>query len=86
MYVEHSLRGDSKKKKLMDELNFKNCMRFKRNTTSEVLVGVIVKGRNFIIHAEYFDAKNIFSHRFIKNLKHRPNVVQDLSTPMNKVI
>ena len=86
MYVEHSLRGDSKKKKLMDELNFKNCMRFKRNTTRKSFVGITVKGRKFIIHAEYFDANNIFSHQFLQNIKHRPNIVQDLSTPMKKVL
>ena len=70
----------------MDKLNFKNCMRFKINTTGKKIVGITIKGRKFIIHAEYFDANNIFSHRFLQNIKHRPNVVQDLSTPMNKAI
>ena len=78
MYVDPSLRGDPKMDKLMDELSFKNCMRFKRNKTSKYFVGITVKGRNFIIHMEYFDAKNIFSHRFLRHLKHIPNVFHDL--------
>ena len=75
MYVDRSLRDDTKKENLMDELNFKIFMRLKRNTTSKFFVGITVRGRKFIIHAEYFDANNIFSHRFLQNLKHRPNVV-----------
>ena len=59
MCVDRSLRGDQKKDRLLDELNFKNCMRFKRKTTSEVFVGIKVKRRKLIIHAEYFDANNI---------------------------
>ena len=34
------------------------------------------------MNPEYFDANNIFSHPFIKNLKHKPNMVQDLSRKM----
>ena len=37
---------------------------------------------DFIIHPELFDANNIFSHTFIQNLKHKPNMVQDLSRQM----
>ena len=59
MCVDRSLRGDQKKDRLLDELNFKNCMRFKRKTTSEIFVGIKVKRRKLIIHAEYFDANNI---------------------------
>ena len=76
IYIDRSLRGNPRKDKLIDELNFKNCMRFKRKTTSKFFVGIKVKGGNFIIHVEYFDAKNIFSHLFLQNLKHRPNVFQ----------
>ena len=35
-----------------------------------------------MIHPEYFDANNIFSHPFIYNLKYKPNMFQDLSRPM----
>ena len=84
MYGECSLRGDPKEEKLNDELKFKNCMRFKINTTGNLFVGIKVKGRKFIIHAEYFYANNIFSHQFLQNIKHRPNVVQDLSKPIYK--
>ena len=84
MYVDRSLSGDQKKAKLIYELKSNNCIRFKRNTTSKFLVGITVKWRNFIIHEEYFYAKNIFWHPFIQNPKHTPNVVQDLSTPMKK--
>ena len=34
---------------------------------------------NFIIYPEYFDTKNIFSHPFIHIIKHKPNMLQDLS-------
>ena len=86
MYVNRSLRGDPRKDKLMDKLNFKNCMRFKRKTTSVFFVGITVKRRKFIIHPRYFDANNIFSRQFIQNLKHRSNVFQYLSTTMKKAI
>ena len=86
MYIDRSLRGDPKKYKLIDELKFKNCMSFKRNKTRKSFVRIKVKGRKFIIRAKYFDAKNISSHPFLQNIKHRPNVVQDLSKPMNKAL
>ena len=57
-------------------------MRLKRKTTSKFFIGVIYKKRGFIIHPEYFDANNILSHPFIQNLKHKPNMVQDLSKQM----
>ena len=81
-YVDRSLRGDPKKDKLIDELNFKNCVRLKRKTTRKLFVGITYKKRKFIIHTEYFNANNIFSHPFIQNLKHKPNMVQDLSRKM----
>ena len=43
MYVDISLCGDPKKYKLIDELNFKNCMCLKRNTISTFFVGIIYK-------------------------------------------
>ena len=79
IYVDLSLRGDPKKYKFIYELNFKNCVRLKRKTTSKLFVGLTYKKRKFIIHPEFFDANNIFSHPFIQNLKHKPNIVQDLS-------
>ena len=78
MCVDRSLHGDPKKYKLIDKLNFKNCIRFKRKTTSKFFVGIKVKGRKFIIHVLYFDANNIFSHPFLHYIKKRPNLVQDL--------
>ena len=86
MYVDRSLQGDPKKYKLIDELNFKNCMCFKIKTTRNCFVGITVKRRKFIIHAEYLDSNNIFSRKFLQNLKHRPNVVQDLSKLMKKAL
>ena len=38
--------------------------------------------KKVFIHPECFDAKNIFSHPFIQNLKHKPNMVHDLSRQM----
>ena len=61
-------------------------MCFNINTTSKFFVGVAFKGRNFIIHVEYFDAKNIFLHLFSMILKNRPNVVQYLSTLIKKAL
>ena len=82
MYVDRSLRGDPNKEKLIDELNFKNCMRLNKKTTSKFFFGTTYRKRKFIIHPKYFDANNIFSHPFIQNLKHKPNMVQELSRQM----
>ena len=38
MYVDHSLHGDPNKENLMDELNLKKGMRFKRKITSKFLL------------------------------------------------
>ena len=70
------------KDKFIDELNFKNCVRLKRKTTSKLFVDITYKKIKFIIHPEFFDANNIFSHPFIQNLKHKPNMVQELSRQM----
>ena len=82
IYVDHSLCGDPKKDKFIDELNFKNWLRLKRKKTRKLFVGITYKKRKFMIHPEFFDASNIFSHLFINNLKHKPNMVQDLSRKM----
>ena len=39
MNVDLSSRGDPKKDKLIDELDFKNCVLLNRNTTSKSFVG-----------------------------------------------
>ena len=67
-----------KNNKLVDELNSKNCMCLKINTTSKLFFGITYKKRNIIIHPETFDANNIFSRPLIQNLKHKPNMYQDL--------
>ena len=43
MYIECSSCGDPKKDKLIDELNFKSCVRLKRKTTSKFFVGITYK-------------------------------------------
>ena len=82
MYVECSLRGDPKKGRLIYELNFKSCMRVKRKTKASSLL--VLHKEKFNIYPEYSDANNIFSHKFIQNLKHKPNIVQGLSRQMKK--
>ena len=59
-------------------------MCLKINTTSKFFVSMTYKKIRFIIHPEYFDANNIFSHPCIHNLKHKPNIVQHLSRQMKK--
>ena len=51
---------------------------FKCKDNKPVLFWCYIKNK-FIIHHDFFDANNIFSHLFIQNLKHKPNMVQDLS-------
>ena len=53
MYVDRSLRGDPKKDKLIDELNFTNCMHLKIIQKSKFFVGITIKERKFIIHPEF---------------------------------
>ena len=53
MYVERSLRGDPRKYKLIDEINFKKCIQLKRIQKSKFFVGITVKQRTFIIHPEF---------------------------------
>ena len=62
IYANRSSSGDPKKDKFIEKLSFKNCMRFRRNTTSKFFVGITDKKRKLIIYVEYFDTKNIFSH------------------------
>ena len=51
--VDRSLRGDQRKDKLIDELNFKKCMQLKKIQKSKFFVGIIDKQRKFIIHPEF---------------------------------
>ena len=55
---------------------------FKEKDNKQVICWYYIQKREFIIHPEYFDANNIFSHPFIQNLKHKPNMVQELSIQM----
>ena len=56
---------------------------FKWKDNKQVICWYYIQKIKFIIHSEYFDANNIFLHLFIYNLKHKPNMVQDLSRKMN---
>ena len=40
MYTDHSLRGDLRKDKFIDELNFKNCVCLNRKKTRKLFVGI----------------------------------------------
>ena len=55
---------------------------FKEKYNKQVICWYYKEKIRFIIHTEFFDAKNIFSHLFIHNIKHKPNTVQDLSIQM----
>ena len=54
MNVDHSLLGDPNKYRLIDELNFKNCVCLKINTTSKFFVGITYKKIKFIIYPGFF--------------------------------
>ena len=49
IYVDRSSSGDPNIDKLIDELNSKNCIRLKRNTTSKFFVGIKFKKRLLFI-------------------------------------
>ena len=84
MYFDCSLRGDPKKDKLIDELNFKNCMHLSRIQKSKFFFGITVKQRKFIIHPEFMVANHIIADKFIQNLKSNPNKVHDLPSQMKR--
>ena len=79
LYIDRSLRGERKKYKLIEELNFKNLRAFIEKDNKQVLCWIPKK---CIIHRKFFDANNIFSHLFIQNIKHKPILVHDLSIQM----
>ena len=82
MCVDCSLHGDLMKKKFINELKFKNCLRLRKMKSSKLCVGITSKIGKFIIHPEFFDAKNIISYSFIQNLKLKTNMFHDLSRQM----
>ena len=69
MYVDHSLRGDPKNDKLIDELNFTNCIQLKRIQKSKFFVCITVKQRKFTIHPEFLVSNHKIADQFIQNLK-----------------
>ena len=84
MYVDHSLRGDPKKYKLIDELNSTNCMHLRIIKKSKLFVGIKVKQIKFIIHPEFMVANHINVHQFIHNLKSNPIKVHDLPSKIKR--
>ena len=84
MYVDRSLRGDPKKDKLIDELNFTNYMHLYRIQKSKFFVGITVRQIKFIIHPEFMVANNIIADKFIQNIKSDPNKVHDLTSEMKR--
>ena len=84
MYVDHSLRGDAKKDKLIDELNFTKCMQLKIIQKSKLFVGITDKQRKFIIHPEFMVANHKITDQFIHNLKSNPNKVHELTGEMKR--
>ena len=56
---------------------------FKDNDNKQVLCWYYMQKRKFIIHPEYFYVNNIFLRQFIQNIKHKSNMVQNLSRQMN---
>ena len=84
MYVDRSLRGDSKKDKLIDELNFTKCIQLKRIQKSKLFVGITDKQRKFIIHPEFMVANHKIADQFIQSIKSNPNKVNDLTGEMKR--
>ena len=80
MYVDRSLR--EKKDKLIDELNFKKCMKLKRSIKSKFFVGITNKQSNYIIHSDFMVAIQEIKDQFIHNLIGNPNKVNDLTGEM----
>ena len=61
MYVDCSLRGDPKKDKFIDQLNFTNFMHLRRIQRIKFFVGITVKERKFIINPEFMVANHIIA-------------------------
>ena len=84
MYVNCSLRGDPKKDKFIDDLNFTNCMHLDIIQKIKFFVGITVKQRKFIIHPELMVAKHKIADQFIQNIKSNQNKVHDLPSEMKR--
>ena len=84
MYVDRSLRGDAKKDKFIDKLNFKNFMQLKILIKRKFFVGITNKQRKYIIHPKFMVANQEITDQFIQNLKSNPNKVHDLTGEMKK--
>ena len=84
IYVDLSLRGDPKKDKLIDELNFVNCMHLRRIQKRKLFVGITVKQREFIINPEFMFSNHIIADQLIQNLKSNPNKVHYLPSEMKR--
>ena len=84
MCVDRSLRGDPKKDKLIDALNFTKCMQLKRIKKNQFFVGITVKQSMFIINPEFILANHIIADQFIQNLKSNPDKVHDLPSEIKR--
>ena len=65
MYVDRSLRGDAKKDKFIDELNFKKFMQLKILIKRKFFVGITNKQRKYIIHPKFMVANQEITDQFI---------------------
>ena len=82
MYVDRPLCA--KKDKLIDELNFKKCMQFKRLLKRNFFIRITNKQRKYIIHPDFMVANQEITYQFIQNINSNPNKVHDLTGEMNK--
>ena len=55
---------------------------YKYKYDKQVFNWYYIHKKKFIIHPEYFDANNIFSRPVFHHLKHKSNMVQNLSRQM----
>jgi len=67
---------------LIEELNFTSCKRLKTNKKSQFFVGVTGKREMFIVHLDYFDSNEIFSYKFLANVKKKSNEEHKLTAVM----
>ena len=86
MRIDPSLRDDTRKERLIDELNFKKCMQLKRILKRNFFVGITDKQIKFIIHPEFMVANQKITDQFIQNLKINPNKVHDLPIEMKRLL
>ena len=82
MYIDRSLRAN--KGKLIDELNFTNCIQLKTILKSNFFVDITKKQRKYIIHPDFMVANQEITDQFIQNLKSNINEVHDFTGEMKK--